>query len=65
MMQNLPVFLIIFMNRYSVKATVYLTLGRLSTSLEETFYIVAVPDPRVPMPADEDLPKVLILKLKS
>jgi hypothetical protein len=32
----------------------------MSTSLEETFFIIALPDPRVPMIADEDLPKVEI-----
>ena len=45
-----------------MKASVYLTLGRMSTSLEETFFIIAVPDQRVPMPSDEDLPKVCNLK---
>ena len=32
--------------------------GRVSTSMEEPFYITAVPDPSVPKPSDEDLPKV-------
>ena len=32
--------------------------GRTSSSMEEPFYIIAVPDPSVPKPSDEDLPKV-------
>ena len=35
--------------------------GRVSTSMEEPFYITAVPDPLVPIPSDEDLPKVTII----
>ena len=32
--------------------------GRTSASMEEPFYITAVPDPSVAKPSDEDLPKV-------
>ena len=53
------------MSRYNVRATVYMTLGRMSTSLEETFFVIAVPDPRIPLPADEDLPKVNEITSKS
>jgi len=42
---------------YTVKSTVYMTLGRTSSSMEETFYLQALPDPSVPKPAEEDLPK--------
>ena len=35
-----------------------MTLGRTSSSMEETFYLQALPDPSVPKPAEEDLPKV-------
>ena len=35
-----------------------MTLGRVSHSIEEQFYLQSLPDPRVPIPADEDLPKV-------
>ena len=45
---------------YNVKSTVYMTLGRTSSSMDETFYLQALPDPLVPKPADEDLPKVKI-----
>jgi hypothetical protein len=45
-------------SRYNVKATVYMTLGRITSSLEETFFVIGLPDPRIPLPADEDLPKV-------
>ena len=31
--------------------------GRVSSSMEEPFYITAVPDPSVLKPSDEDLPK--------
>ena len=33
-------------------------LGRTSSSMDETIFIQALPDPSVPKPADEDLPKV-------
>ena len=32
--------------------------GRVSSSMEEPFYITAVPDPSVLKPSDEELPKV-------
>lgn len=44
--------------RYTVKASVFLTLGRVSNSLEEAFYIRALPDPRAPIPLEAELPKV-------
>ena len=43
---------------YAIKGSVYMTLGRVSHSIEEQFYLQSLPDPRVPIPADEDLPKV-------
>ena len=43
---------------YNVKSTVYMTLGRSSSSMEETFYLQALPDPTVLLPAEEDMPKV-------
>ena len=46
---------------YTVKSTVYMTMGRTSSSLDETIHVQALPDPSVPIPADEDLPKVKIL----
>ena len=47
---------------YTVKSTVYMTMGRTSSSLDETIHVQALPDPSVPIPADEDLPKVNIAK---
>ena len=38
--------------------------GRVSSSMEEPFYITAVPDPSVAKPSDEDLPKVRIATMK-
>ena len=40
------------------QATVVMPNGRTSSSMEEPFYIIAVPDPSVPKPSNEDLPKV-------
>jgi hypothetical protein len=45
---------------YKVKGTVFMTLGRTSVSMDETFYLTALPDPTVPKPAEEDLPKVYL-----
>ena len=42
---------------YTVKSTVYMTMGRTSSSLDETIHIQALPDPSIPLPVDEDLPK--------
>ena len=44
---------------YTVKASVYMNLGRKSDSIEEGFYLQAMPDTRIPKVAEEDLPKVL------
>ena len=46
---------------YTVKASVYMNLGRKSDSIEEAFYLQAMPDTRIPKVAEEDLPKVCIL----
>ncbi len=46
---------------YTVKATAYMTLGRTSASMDETFYLMAVPDPSIPSASEEDLPKVTFL----
>ena len=43
------------------QATVVMPNGRTSASMEEPFYITAVPDPSVPKPGNEDLPKVILL----
>ena len=50
---------------YTVKSTVFMTLGRTSSSMEETFSLQALPDPSVPLPLDEDLPKVITLPRKN
>ena len=42
---------------YTVKGTVVMTQGRISASMDETFFLQALPDPVVPKPAEEDLPK--------
>ena len=42
-----------------------MTLGRTSSSMEETFYLQALPDPSVPKPAEEDLPKVKLQLLEG
>ena len=43
---------------YYCKASVYMTHQRVSHSMEEPFYIITAPDPSVPKPAEEDMPKV-------
>ncbi len=45
---------------YNIKGTVVMTQGRVSSSMDETFFLKALPDPIVPKPAEEDLPKVWI-----
>ena len=42
---------------YTAKSTIYMTLGRTSSSMEENFYVQALPDPSVPKPLEVDLPK--------
>ena len=41
---------------YTAKSTIYMTLGRTSSSMDETFYLQALPDQSVPKPVNEDLP---------
>ena len=45
---------------YTIKASVLMPKGRVSHSMEDTFYVSAVPDPSVPKPAEDDLPKARV-----
>ena len=47
---------------YTIKASVYMTLGRVSHSIEDTFYLKALPDTRMPKLENDDLPKVRFTK---
>ena len=42
---------------YTIKASILLPRGDTTNSMEDQFYVSAVPDPSVPKPAEEDLPK--------
>ena len=43
---------------YTIKASILLPRGETTNSMEDTFYVAAVPDPSVPKPHEDDLPKV-------
>jgi len=42
---------------YTIKASILLPRGETTNSMEDTFYVAAVPDPSVPKPHEDDLPK--------